>query len=68
MSRITERTMMERAARAVGKIDLHGARGITLCSAQEIEAMALTLAAMGLVPVHPGASMPERLIVVEVLA
>ncbi len=60
---IYERTMLERASRAVGKIDTHGRRGITICSADEIEAMALVLAALGLVPTLPGKPSPTAFIV-----
>lgn len=61
--RITEREMLERAARGLGKIDLWGPRGLTMITIEELEAMALTLAAFGLVAVPPGQAMPEQLIV-----
>lgn len=47
------------ASAALGKIDLYGRRGLTLVSADEIEAMALTLAAFGIVPTIPGRPAPE---------
>lgn len=60
---IAERTMLERAARGLGKIDFWGARGLTMVTTEELEAMALTLASLGLVAVPPGAAMPDQLIV-----
>lgn len=54
--------ILRQAATAIGKIDLWGRRGITMVSADEIEAMALTLAALGLVAVQPGQPFPETLI------
>lgn len=62
IKRLEEPTILARAARAVGKIDTHGRRGITLCSADEIEAMALVLGCLGVVPVPPGADLPDRLL------
>ena len=48
------------AARALGKIDLYGSpRGVTMISADEIEAMALLLAALGLTPLPPDADVPD---------
>jgi hypothetical protein len=55
---IDEHLMLVRAARALGKIDLYGERGVTMCSADEIEAMALLLAALGLPALAPGAPVP----------
>lgn len=46
------------ASIAMGKIDLWGGRGLTMVSVQEIEAMALLLAAIGLVPTRPGEPAP----------
>ncbi len=60
---ITERQMLERASRAVGKIDMAGKRGLTMVSMDELEAMALSLVRLGLVAVAPGQSMPEQLVV-----
>lgn len=52
--------MIVDAARALGKVDLHGApRGITMITTDEIEAMALLLAALGLQPLLPGAKAPD---------
>ncbi|WP_323036226.1 hypothetical protein [Pararhodobacter sp.] len=47
------RTMMDLAARGMGKIDLYGSRGATLVSQDEIEAMAGALAVLGLRAIHP---------------
>ena len=60
---ITERQMLERASRAVGKIDMAGKRGLTMVSMDELEAMALSLVHLGLVAVVPGRPMPEQLVV-----
>ena len=48
--------MLDAAARGVGKVDLYGRRGVTMVSADEIEAMALTLACLGLRAIHPVAA------------
>ena len=61
--RLDTRTMLERAARGVGKVDQSGMRGVTLVTSEEIEAMAAALVAFGLVAVHPGKPIPEQLIV-----
>lgn len=53
--------MLTAASRAVGKVDLYGRRGVTLLSMDEIEAMALTLAALGLVSTPPGEAAPTVL-------
>ena len=55
---IDNRIMLERAARALGVVDHWGPRGLTMLSLDAIEAMALTLATLGLVAVPPGAAMP----------
>lgn len=59
----TERALLEAAARGLGKIDLWGERGLTMVSLREIEAMAALLAALGVVPVAPGAPAPGTLLV-----
>lgn len=51
--------VLRHASRALGKIDLYGRRGVTMVSADECEAMALLLAAMGLAPTIPGREAPE---------
>jgi len=45
-----EAEMLRLARRAVGKIDRMGKRGATLITLEEIEAMATTLACLGVVP------------------
>ena len=55
--------MLERAARGLGKVDAEGTRGATRVTTDEIEAMAGTLAAFGLVALPPGAPVPGRLII-----
>lgn len=50
--------MLALASMALGKVDLYGPRGLTMISVHEIEAMALTLAALGLVPTLPGEAAP----------
>lgn len=48
-----------RASRALGKIDQYGARGVSMLSSDEVEAMALLLAVLGLVPTRMGEMPPE---------
>jgi hypothetical protein len=55
----TEARMIELAARGLGKVDTLGVRGITLCSVDEIAAMAGVLALLGLPAIPPGAPVPE---------
>lgn len=50
--------MLARASTALGKVDLYGERGLTMISAQETEALVLTLAALGLVSTPPGSPAP----------
>ena len=50
--------VLSRASAGVGKIDLYGPRGVTMVSAEEIEAMACLLVMLGLVPTWPGAAAP----------
>lgn len=47
------------AARALGKIDLYGTRGLTMVSTAEIEAMALMLAYFELRPLPPESALPS---------
>lgn len=54
--------MLTNASRALGKVDLYGRRGVTMLSMDEIEAMALTLAVLGLVPTPPGEAVPAVLL------
>ncbi|PTV94045.1 hypothetical protein C8J27_11096 [Rhodobacter aestuarii] len=57
--RLTPEEIVTRAGTGLGKIDLWGARGITMVSFQEIEAMACLLADCGLTPIYPGAPVPQ---------
>lgn len=54
IERIPRRLILERASRAVGKINEHGLRGITMVTVEETEAMALALVSLGLIPTHAG--------------
>ncbi len=47
---MTEAQMLRLARAAVRKIDRWGMRGVTLVSTEEITAMALTLACLGILP------------------
>lgn len=58
VSPITAADMLARASRGLGKVDLHGRRGVTMLSVDEAEAMALLLAQLGLVPTIPGHPQP----------
>lgn len=49
-----------RASAALGKVDLHGRRGVTMLSVDETEAMALLLARLGLAPTLPGKDAPTE--------
>lgn len=53
--------VLRHASRAIGKIDLWGRRGVTMVSSDEIEAMALLLAVLGLAPTLPGQPPPAPL-------
>lgn len=57
---LTEDQIIARASHALGKVDLYGRRGVTMLSVDETEAMALLLAALGLVPTIPGAPAPAE--------
>lgn len=57
----TDREILTQAARALGKVDFYGDRGLTLISSNEIEAMAIALVLLGLVAIPPGATVPETL-------
>lgn len=52
--RLPLRAILERASRAVGKINEHGLRGTTMVTVEETEAMALALVGLGLSPTHAG--------------
>ena len=61
---LSEREILERAARAVGKVDHFGPRGLTLISMEDTEAMCLALVLLGLVAVPPTqAQAPEILVI-----
>lgn len=53
--------VLRAASTAIGKIDLYGRRGLSMVSADEIEAMALMLAVLGVVPTIPGRTAPDTL-------
>lgn len=53
--------LLRAASTALGKVDLYGRRGLTMVSADEIEAMALMLAVLGVVPTIPGRAAPDTL-------
>ncbi|WP_126976501.1 hypothetical protein [Frigidibacter oleivorans] len=55
----TARSVLSTAARALGKVDHWGTRGLTMLSQDEIEAMALALVLLGLPAIPPGAKAPE---------
>jgi hypothetical protein len=57
---LTQYDIIRRASLALGKIDLHGRRGVTLLSVDEAEAMALLLVSLGLVPTRPGEPAPAE--------
>ncbi len=59
---MTEREMLEHAARAIGRIDRDGDRGVTMITKEEIWAMALTLVRLGLVAIQPGTDAPGVLL------
>jgi hypothetical protein len=62
MNRLTIPELTERASRGVGKVDRDGLRGASLVSLDEVEAMAILLAVLGVTPIHPGAYAPPNLI------
>lgn len=59
---LDRQTILARASAGLGKVDLYGTRGLTMISMHEIEAMALALAAFGLVPTPPGGPLPPAFI------
>lgn len=63
-TRFTQDALLITAARALGKVDAMGVRGITGLSIDEITAMAGALALFGLCPIPPGATeIPDPLII-----
>lgn len=61
--RLTQHEILTRAAQGLGKVDQQGHRGITNVTVLEIEAMAAALAIFGLVPIYPGAPVPDQLVI-----
>ena len=59
LTALAEVQMLTRASAAIGKVDLYGPRGVTMVSADEVEAMACLLAVLGLNPTEPGAAPPS---------
>jgi hypothetical protein len=57
-ARWTQEQMIELAARGLGKVNALGPRGATLCSIDEIVAMAAMLALLELEPIAPGEPAP----------
>ncbi|WP_386173183.1 hypothetical protein [Sulfitobacter sp. R86518] len=53
VKRFSEVEMVRLAASGVAKVDLLGPRGTTLCTMDEIEAMAAMIVAAGVLPGHP---------------
>lgn len=51
--RFTQEEILRLAGSAVNKVDLMGPRGTTLCTMDEIEAMAALIAINGLLPGQP---------------
>ena len=58
VARFTPEELIRLAGSAVAKIDLLGERGTTLCTCNEIEAMAVLVVMSGVLPGHP--SDPHR--------
>lgn len=58
---LDETHMLTIASRAVGKIDTLGPRAFVDISGAEIEAMAVTLVCLGLVPIRDDEPMPDSL-------
>lgn len=56
--RLAQEQMLARASSAIGKVDAYELRGVTMLSIEEIEAMALLLASLGLVATKPGGAVP----------
>lgn len=53
---LTREQMLERSARALGKVDAWDIRGATMVTADEVLAMAVLLAALGLPALPPGST------------
>jgi hypothetical protein len=61
LDRLTPARLIELAARGLGKVDTLGPRGATLCSMEEIIAMAGMLDLLGLRAIRPGEPTPNPL-------
>jgi hypothetical protein len=48
------------AGRGLGRVDRDGLRGATLCSTEEITAMAMICALAGVTPIYPGTYTPPN--------
>ena len=57
---LTSEKVLALASSALGKVDLWGRRGVTMLSIDETEAMAVLLAAFGLIPTEPGKPAPVQ--------
>ncbi|MBM1833731.1 hypothetical protein JQX09_22585 [Sulfitobacter pseudonitzschiae] len=53
IQRLSEAEILRLAASGVAKVDLMGARGTTLCTMDEIEAMAALIVLAGALPGYP---------------
>lgn len=59
----TTRDILITAARALGRVDRDGVRGLTSLSVDDIEAMALALVILGLTSISPNQTeLPEQLV------
>jgi hypothetical protein len=58
MTRLTLPEMTVLAGRGLGRIDRYGERGATLCSIEEVAAMAMVCALAGLTPIYPDTYTP----------
>jgi len=59
IKRLDVMTLLERAARGVGRVDHHGRRGVVSMPESEIEAMALVLAVLNFPQIEPGAQLTD---------
>lgn len=59
IKRLDVLTLLERAARGVGRVDHHGRRGVVSMRESEIEAMALVLAILNFPQIAPGEQLAD---------
>lgn len=60
----SDRDCLVAAARALGRIDRDGLRGVTMISTNDIEAMAVALVILGLIAIPPEALVaPDQLVI-----